>query len=162
MFCVEDCRWLEELATDWVKGRYWRRLRKQQKLQKSRTLYIHIQNEADWRRTRRQVIHDYFRLRHNVLLECVVFQVHTDVLEEYAASVFFVEVSEFRVRLGCTSRARLGGMNVSLRTTAERPDAKTPLGQSEWLSGLNCTWTLEKRCSELREKRSLQDIETSC
>jgi hypothetical protein len=126
---------------------------------KSRTLHIHIQNETDWRRTKRQVIYDYFRLRHNVLLECAVFQVHTDFSEEYAASVFYVEVSEVRVRLGY--RAMLGGMNGSFRTTAEGRDAETSLGQSEWLLGLSCTWTLGKRCSELREKRPLQDIETS-
>ena len=46
---------------------------------------------------------------------------YTDVSEEYAASVFCVEFSEVRVRSGYI--ARLGGMNVPFRITAEGPDA---------------------------------------
>jgi hypothetical protein len=41
----------------------------------------------------------------------------------------YVEVSEVRVRSSYVTR--LGGMNGSLRTTAERPDAENSLGQSE-------------------------------
>jgi hypothetical protein len=104
----------------------------------------------------RQVTYDYFRLRYNVLLECVFLQVHTEVSEEDAASVLC------RIKWGqgvvkVCSKARWHEW-IS-QNHGRKPDAENSLGQSELLSGLKYKRTLEKQCSDLREKQPLQDIE---